>query len=167
MKPTRTSIEEHLVDALSMLASLAAVGVALYLQITLSNLVTTEWEALFISMCAFTSLSLFNIAKWRLPAILILLVAAFPATKYETLHYIWAILFFIIAYYKILIAKRYNWLALTLIPGCAILLQKSFSGISLLYFEAIAIPTIVIYHTCYLILRLRISKKRQKSSHPS
>jgi hypothetical protein len=164
MKPLRSEIEEYTVDAVSMAAALATTIIALYYKITLSLLVSTSWEALFITMCALTSLSLFNIERWRLPAILILLVAAFPTPKYEIAHYVFAITFFLISYIKILTAKRYNWWALTLIFGIGILLQDKFSYQSLLYFEAIAVPTIIGHHTCYLIHRVRTAVKRKRAT---
>lgn len=160
MMNLRSQIEEYVIDAVAMIAATAATISAISLNITLSSLVHTEWEALFISMAALTSLSLFNIERWRLPALFILLVAAFPAPKYLVLHYIWAALFFLTSYLKIATSKRYSWWALSVFPAVAILVVGKFTYVSLLWFEVVAITSIVAHHVCYLVKRIRVYNKK-------
>lgn len=159
MKILRSQLEEYVVDIVSIIIALVTVIVAISQSITLSMLVSTKWEALFIGMAALTSLSLFNIANWRAPAIFILLVAAFSAVKYPTLHYIWAILFFASAYIKIITSKRFKIWAISAIPATAALIFLK----SLLIFEVIAILSILGFHITYLIYRIHLFLSKLRS----
>jgi hypothetical protein len=88
---------------------------------------------------------------------MILLVAAFSAFRYPTIHYVFAGAFFVASYVTILRHKRFRWMALTAIPAIP------FVFIDLLIFEAIAIPSISAYHLMYVIRQVSISKQREKS----
>jgi membrane-associated HD superfamily phosphohydrolase len=57
----RSKIEEYIVDSIAMLLALITIFIAYLNNMTLSYLVNTKWEPLFITMIATTSLSLFNI----------------------------------------------------------------------------------------------------------
>jgi hypothetical protein len=168
MKPLSSQIQEYLVDAASMLLGLITTFLALYLQTPLSNLASTSYEYLYIMMAASTSLSLFHIPKWRLPAILILLLAAFPVDKYLLFHYLWAILFFVTAYYKIFQAKRFSIFFFLLIPASLLFGYYNYMimdyNLGLLAFEAISIPAIIAHHTCYLFYRIRLSSPSSKAN---
>jgi hypothetical protein len=161
MKVLKSQLEEYLVDVFAIIIAVITVIVAISQSLTLSMLVSTKWEALFIGMAALTSLSLFNINNWRSPAIFILLVAAFSATKYPTLHYVFAILFFVSSYLKIVTSKRFKIWAISAIPASFFLVFLK----SLLIFEVIAILSILGYHVSYLIYRVKLFSNKIKSQY--
>lgn len=136
-------------------------------QTTLSALINTPYEALFITTAALTSLSLFNIQRWRLPAIFILLVAAFPYDKYLFLHHLWAGLFFLTSYFKILTAKRYNLWSFFAVVSLGLLLKNNFTIHGMLQAEIIAILSIVAHHIQYFFYRVKTSSRRASSSTSS
>ena len=121
---------------------------------SLSAFWETPFVSLFIIMNVVTGVFFFTLENWRLPAILLVAVTAFPVTFFGHLHNILAILFFITAGYAVLISKRFNWLALFFVP--AILLAFR----SLLWGEILAIWIISTFHGLVLLKREKINKKR-------
>lgn len=136
----RSKIEEYIVDSIAMLLALITIFIAYLNNMTLSYLVNTKWEPLFITMIATTSLSLFNIKSWRLPSIFILLVASFSAIRYPLFHTIFAVMFFITSYYSMYKTKRYVYWSLTSIPAIIMI----FMNYNLLYIESLCILSIAL-----------------------
>ena len=122
--------------------------------ISLSAFWETPFVSLFIIMNVVTGVFFFTLENWRLPAILLVAVTAFPVTFFGPLHNILAIAFFVTAGYAVLISKRFNWLALLFVP--AILLSFK----SLLWGEILAIWIISTFHGLVLWKREKINKKR-------
>jgi hypothetical protein len=121
---------------------------------SLSAFWETPFVSLFIIMNVVTGVFFFTLENWRLPAILLIAVTAFPVTFFGPLHNIIAVAFFVSAAYAVLISKRFNWLALFFVP--AILLSIR----SLLWGEILAIWIISIFHGLVLLKREKINKKR-------
>lgn len=143
-----------------MLAAGLSLMLSCRLGMTLSGLADTAWEALFITTCALTSLSLFNIERWRVPAIFILLVAAFPVHKYATAHYVFSFLFFVSSYWQLATARRFGWLAWTAPVACVMPVLFGFGERGVLYFELVAIPTVLAHHVLYLVRRVSTFRRR-------
>lgn len=121
---------------------------------SLSAFWETPMVALFIMMNTVTASFFYTLDNWRLPAILLMLTTALPVTYFGDLHNILAVLFFISAGYAVLTSKRFNWLAIFLVPAIILSFQ------SLLIGEIIAIDVISIYHGMVLWKREKINKKR-------
>ena len=171
MKRLSTITQEYLISAASMLLGIVTIITALFLQTPLSNLVATPYEFLYIMMLASTSLSLFRTPNWRLPAILILLVAAFPTPKYLHFHYIWSILFFMASYLQIFQAKRFSYYAYSLLPALLLLAYYHYiqhqSQEAILAFETLSITAFILHHTSYLIYRIRIGYRKGQPTSKS
>ena len=123
-------------------------------KVSLSAFWETPFVSLFIIMNVVTGVFFFTLDNWRLPAILLVAVTAFPVTYFGPLHNILAVAFFVTSGYAVLISKRFNWLALLFVP--AILLSVK----SLLWGEIVAIQVISIFHGLVLWKREIINKKR-------
>lgn len=121
---------------------------------SLSAFWETPFVSLFIIMNVVTGVFFFTLENWRIPAILLIAVTAFPVTFFGPLHNILAVLFFIAAGYAVLISKRFNWLSIFFV--FAILLSVR----SLLWGEILAIWIISIFHGLVLLKREKINKER-------
>ncbi len=121
---------------------------------SLSAFWETPFVSLFIIMNVVTAVFFFTLDNWRLPAILLVAVTAFPVTFFGHLHNILAISFFVSAGYAVLMSKRFSWLSIFFV--FAIILSVR----SLLWAEILAIDIISFYHGLVLWKREKINKKR-------
>ena len=142
--------EEFLVDAGACLLTLVTTVIAVIKGVTLSTLAGTPLEPFLISTAATTSLSLFASRSWRVPAILILFLAAFSVHLYPVTHNVIAGAFYLTSFYLILTDKRLNFYAL----GIAASIISSTFG--LLWFEVTANLAVIGFHLHYAILRYNL-----------
>jgi hypothetical protein len=107
--------------------------------------ISSSWETvlqpLFIITNAMVSYFFFDLPKWRIPAVSLLLLTAFPTTEYKTFHDIVAILFFITCLYPIFNLKRFRYYLLLYLFS---LIVGLFFG--LFWMETWGIITLCIYH---------------------
>lgn len=102
-----------------------------------SKLWGTELEWLFIIVNASTSFFFYSLDKWRMPAVLLLLLTAFSTDQFDLLHNVFASLFFISCIYPLYSKKLF----LSLYLGSSV-----FALISLFYFEMVATYVICLFH---------------------
>ena len=114
----------------------------------------TPLQPLFIITNALVSFFFFKIPKWRIPALLLLLLTSFPVTDYFVLHNIFAILFFIFSGVSLWSIKKFRYyLGVFLISALFL-----FHG--LFWAETWGIITLVVYHTHVLLYSLRLIRQR-------
>ena len=125
--------------------------------------ISSYWESpmqpMFIIVNASTSYFLFSIKRWRIPAILLLLLTAFSFASHFTLHNIFAISFFLFNIYPIYLNKKTRWV---LIPY---LLSSLFLIDSVLYAEISAIIVLCLFHLYGLIRYNRIYSRKKLGSY--
>lgn len=100
----------------------------------------TPLQPLFIITNALTSFFFFKIPKWRIPAILLLLLTSFSVTDYFILHNIFATLFFVFSGISLWSLKKFRYyLGL-------FLLSFLFLFHGLFWTETFGIIVLVLYH---------------------
>lgn len=113
---------------------------------SLSSYWGTSMQPLFIMVNAFTSHLLFSSTKWQVPAIILLLVTAFPVTEYKDIHNIFAVLFFISclwATYQLNSLRYFFYIGLSL---------SLISIFSFFWFEVFMILLICAYHINVMLI---------------
>jgi hypothetical protein len=111
---------------------------------TLSRLVQSGAEPLFIIATIVTTLSLWQYRSWRFTAITLSLLTAFSVARFPNIHAAFAILFFASSAFVIARDKRLNRMALLFIGAVAVI------PFSLMWFEVGAISIILAFHFTYL-----------------
>jgi hypothetical protein len=76
---------------------------------SISSYWITPMQPMFIIVNASTSYFLFSLNRWRIPAVMLLLLTAFSFNTNESLHNIFAICFFLFNFYPLLLNKKINW----------------------------------------------------------
>lgn len=121
--------------------------------------ISSYWDSImqpmFIIVNASTSYFLFSIRKWRLSAIMLLLLTAFSFNSHFTLHNIFAISFFLLNLYPIFLSKRRRWVIIPYVLSSLFLID------SILYAEISAIIVLCSLHLYGLIRYNRICSKRK------
>lgn len=117
--------------------------------------ISSSWETvlqpLFIITNAMVSYFFFDLPKWRLPAVSLLLLTAFPTTVYNNFHDIVAILFFILCIYPMFLVKRFRFYLFIYFFSLIIGL---FYG--LFWMETWGIITLCLYHLHIMLFTNRI-----------
>lgn len=126
---------------------------------SISSYWATKMQPMFIIVNASTSYFLFSINKWRIPAVLLLLLTAFSFDIHPILHNIFAILFFLFNLYPLYLNKKLKWVIIPYITSALFLLN------SILYAEIFAIIIICCFHLYVLTRYYRIQKERNKRSY--
>ena len=104
----------------------------------------TPLQPLFIFTNALVSYFFFDLPKWRISAVLILLLTVFSVESHMLLHNVLAILFFIVNIIPLYHIKRYRFILLPYILSCIWLPD-------LFWFEVQAITFLCLYHLNLLI----------------
>lgn len=123
-------------------------------QFAISHSWNTPLQPLFIITNALVSFFFFKLEKWRIPALLLLLLTAFPVCDYFWLHNIFAILFFIFSGISLWSIKRMRYYFFIFL--CSLIFI--FNG--LFWSETFGIITLATYHLHLLLYRYLLSKKR-------
>jgi len=114
----------------------------------------TELEPLFILTNATTSYFLYGLKRWRISAVLLMLLTAFSTVVYSDLHNFFAILFFIsvfIAFFEYKSLRYYPWVFLFVIGIGAIF--------SLFWLEFFGTWVICIYHLHVMNINLKFKNR--------
>lgn len=126
---------------------------------SISSYWITSMQPIFIIVNASTSYFLFSLNRWRIPAVMLLLLTAFSFNNNESLHNIFAICFFLFNFYPLLLNKKINWM---IVPYSASIL---FLFHSILYAEIFAITILCLFHLHELLRYNRIQKQRKLRSY--
>ena len=126
---------------------------------SISSYWQSSMQPMFIIVNASTSYFLFSIKKWRISAIMLLLLTSFSFDTHFILHNIFAIAFFLFNIYPIYLNKKIRW---ALIPY---LLSTLFLIDSVLYAEISAIIVLCLFHLYGLIRYNRIYSQRKLGSY--
>ena len=119
---------------------------------SLSQYWTTPMQPLFVFVNAATSYYLITINNWKTSSVMLILLTAFSVEYYNTIHNIFAIVFFIVTIIPLWKANHFKfcvWLYLS---------SLLFLPFSMLYAEIIAIVSMCIFH----LLTLRKAYKLQQ-----
>lgn len=107
---------------------------------SISSYWETDIQPLFILTNAATSYYLYSIKRWRISALLLLMLTSFSVELYPNVHNAIAIFFFISNIRPILISSHFKW---CIYPyGSSLLVLP----ISMTYSEIIAIISLCLYH---------------------
>ena len=124
---------------------------------SISQVWGTTLQPMFIIVNALVSFFFFKLEKWKIPALLILLLTAFPVTDYFILHNIIAVSFFIFSGISLWSIKRFRlYILVYLVSGIFL-----FDG--LFWVETWAIITLVFYHIHLMLHTLLIIRNRPNS----
>jgi hypothetical protein len=124
---------------------------------SISQVWGTTLQPMFIIVNALVSFFFFKLEKWKIPALLLLLLTAFPVTNYFILHNIIAVSFFIFSGISLWSIKRFRLYILVYLVSCLFL----FDG--LFWAETWAIITLVFYHIHLMLHTLLIIRNRPNS----
>lgn len=117
--------------------------------------ISSSWDTilqpLFIITNAMVSYFFFDLPKWRLPSVSLLLLTAFPTTVYNNFHDIVAILFFVLCIYPMFLVKRFRFYLIIYFFSLVIGL---FYG--LFWMETWGIITLCLYHLHIMLFTNRI-----------
>jgi len=109
--------------------------------LSLSQAWNTPLQPLFIFTNALVSYFFFELPKWRIPAVFLLLLTVFSVESYGSIHNILAILFFISCSFPLWSIKRYRFYLPIYLLSIIFLI---FDG--LYWMETWAIITLCFYH---------------------
>lgn len=123
----------------------------------ISRIWGTPLQPMFIIINALVSFFFFKLPKWRVPALLLLLLTAFPVCNYFVLHNIFAILFFIFSGVSLWSLKKFRYYLAIFLMSSLFLLDGLF------WTETWGIITLVVYHIHVLIYTLRLTRNRSNS----
>ncbi len=115
---------------------------------SLSSVWSTDLQPLFIMTNAVVSYFFFDLPKWRIPSVCLLLLTAFPVTTFEVFHNLVAVLFFITCVYGLQSIKRFRWFLILYSLSVPV---GIFFG--LYWFETVGIIVLCAYHLNLMILR--------------
>jgi hypothetical protein len=117
----------------------------------------TPLQPLFIFTNALVSYFLFDLSKWRIPAVLLLLLTVFSVTDWFILHNILAVGFFIMAGVSMLSVKRFRFYIPIYLLSLFFLLNGGF-----FWMETWAIICLAAYHMHIIFYTLRLGR-----NHPN
>lgn len=119
---------------------------------TISTSWITPLQPLFIITNALVSFFFYKLDKWKIPAILLLLLTAFSVENHFMLHNILSVMFFIFSGISLLNLKKFRYYFLIF------LMSLFFLYFGLFWVETWAILTLGVYHT-HLMLYTYFLKK--------
>jgi hypothetical protein len=119
---------------------------------TISTSWITPLQPLFIITNALVSFFFYKLDKWKIPAILLLLLTAFSVENHFMLHNILSVMFFIFSGISLLSLKKFRYYFLIF------LMSLFFLYFGLFWVETWAILTLGVYHT-HLMLYTYFLKK--------
>ena len=100
----------------------------------------TELQPLFIVVNASSSFFFFSLNKWKIPALFLMLLTAFSTERFETIHNIFAVLFFLSCFYSL---QEYKRMEMYLRLYCFSIFIAFFG---LFWFEFLAVYVLCFYH---------------------
>jgi hypothetical protein len=119
--------------------------------------ISQSWETglqpLFIFTNALVSYFFFDLSKWRIPAILLLLLTVFSVESWFTLHNVLAVMFFITCGISMLSLKKFRFYSLIYLTSLFFLLLGGF-----FWMETWAIICLVTYHMHLMFYTLNLSR---------
>lgn len=113
----------------------------------------TPLQPLFIFSNALVSYFLFDLPKWRIPAILLLLLTVFSVQNWFVLHNVLAILFFIMSGVSMLSVKKFRFYIPIYLISLFFLLNGGF-----FWMETWAIICLVAYHMHIMFYTLNLGR---------
>ena len=122
---------------------------------SLSSFWETPAVTLFIIMNITSAYFFYLLPKWKIPAVSLFLVTAFPVTYFESMHNLFAVIFFLSCFWAIAKGNRFNWLAIPYFCGAVIM------PLSLFWGEVLCIYIISLYHLLALRKVIIVEKKFQ------
>ena len=123
----------------------------------ISNSWITPLQPLFIITNALVSFFFYKLDKWKIPAILLLLLTAFSVENHFVLHNILSVMFFIFSGISLLNLKKFRYYFLIF------LMSLFFLYFGLFWAETWAIITLVFYHIHLMLHTLLIIRNRPNS----
>lgn len=123
---------------------------------SISSYWMTDLQPLFIITNAATSYFLFSTKSWQIPAIFLLGLTAFSVEKFELLHNVLAILFFIITILSLYSIRRLRFVIWIYLGALLFLLH------SITLAEIWAILVLCIYHLTLLLTWKNIHSHKNK-----
>lgn len=123
--------------------------------ISLSQSWNTPLQPLFIFTNALVSYFFFDLPKWRIPAVLLLLLTVFSVDGHPDLHNVLAILFFVFCVFPLWSIKRFRLYLPVYLISIVFLI---FDG--LYWMETWAIVSLCFYHIHLIIYRYLLNDER-------
>lgn len=114
----------------------------------------TPLQPMFIIINALVSFFFFKLPKWRIPALLLLLLTSFSVTDHFVLHNIFAILFFIFSGVSLWSIKKFRYYL------GIFLLSSLFLFHGLFWTETCGIIILVVYHIHVLLYSINLTRNR-------
>jgi hypothetical protein len=111
----------------------------------------TELQPLFIFTNALVSYFFFDLPKWRVPALLLLLLTVFSVEDWFILHNILAVLFFVISAIPLWLRKRFRFYLPIYLVSVVFLFFDGFY-----WMETWAILTLGLYHVHLMLFTRKI-----------
>ena len=124
-------------------------------QQSLSAYWDTNALPLFVIMTAVTSHFMFSLDNWKIPAVFLLLLTAFPYTMFSILHDILALCFFISAGIAMFVTNRFRTLFVLYLFGCLLAIKN------LLYGEIVSILCLCTFHGTILYYHHKLLYKKR------
>ena len=120
----------------------------------ISNSWVTPLQPLFIITNALVSFFFYKLDKWKIPAILLLLLTAFSVENHFTLHNILSVMFFIFSGVSLLSLKKFRYYFLIF------LMSLFFLYFGLFWVETWAIITLGVYHIHLILYSIVLNRNR-------
>jgi len=114
----------------------------------------TEMQPLFIISNTMTAYYFYSMTSWKMSSIFLLLLTAFSIDTYIIVHNIFAIIFFIVNLYPLILTNHFKW--------CKWIYLSSIIAFpfSTLLAEIIAINALCLYAGLLLFARYKVSKQK-------
>jgi len=119
----------------------------------------TDLQPLFIFTNALVSYFFFDIPKWRIPAVLLLLLTVFSVKDWFILHNVLAILFFIVCAIPLWSIKKFRFYLLIYLLSILFLIFDGFY-----WMETWAILTLCFYHVHVMLFTRKIISRQHPDS---
>lgn len=119
---------------------------------------STILQPLFISTNAMVSYFFFDLPKWRMSSISLLLLTAFSVDSFPIFHNIIAIIFFVFCIYSLLSIHKFKYYVLIYL--FSILIGLCFN---LFWLETFAIITLCVYHLHILLYTNKLLRNRSNN----
>lgn len=126
---------------------------------SISSYWKSPMQPMFIIVNAATSYFLFSINRWRIPAVMLLLLTSFSFDVHPDLHNIFAISFFLFNFYPLYLNKKLSWVVVPYSTSILFLFH------SILYAEIWAILILCSVHLYGLIRYNKLQKERNSRSY--
>jgi hypothetical protein len=121
--------------------------------VSISQSWTTPLQPLFIFTNALVSYFFFDLPKWRIPAVLLLLLTVFSVENWFVLHNILAVSFFVMSGVSMLSLKKFRFYIPLYLISLFFLLNGGF-----FWMETWAIVCLVFYHMHIMLYTLWIGR---------